>query len=245
MLREVEEFLKELGDIANKHTNMYYSHDIDIPPTEVKSFEDAINKLKNRTDIICPINSKYAGLVKGALEHAEGETFEDVLWKLDPYIRRGQYIELLWMATCIFLAKDLEQLEKLAECRFILAPPGIYDLWERRKEELEKTGYRTFVCPDISLIDEYCNNLELKDYVVERAKDIAIKYFKKTYLHPKYRNAKYVIPACIFIAAITEGQPTLREKVASICKCRESTIRKWYGEICKELDIDIIDLIMT
>lgn len=137
MLKEVKRFLEEIGDLSNKHTNCYFPWDHIDPPTDVENFPDAIKKLKVRTELIAPTNPVYIGLIKGALDKANGETFEDVYNKLGGYIRRGQYVELLWMATCIFLAKNTKQLEMLANQRMILAPPGIYELWKKRKKELQ------------------------------------------------------------------------------------------------------------
>ena len=150
MIEEVEEFLKNLEIPEQKkpdalniidslfHATMgYYYHDKDIPPTEVGSFEEAISQMENLSD---PLGKPvYAGLVKGALEHAEGKTFKEVS-ELRRYIRRGQYIELLCIATCIFLAENVKQLESMTQEWELLGHPGIYKLWEKRKEEITNRG---------------------------------------------------------------------------------------------------------
>lgn len=147
MLEEVEEFLKDLEIPEQKKpdalniidslfyvTMGYYYHDKDIPPTEVKYFEDAISQMENLLD---PLGKPvYAGLVKGALEHAKGKTFKEVS-ELRRYIRRGQYIELLCIATCIFLAENIKQLESMTQEWELLGHPGIYELWKKRKEEIK------------------------------------------------------------------------------------------------------------
>ena len=147
MLEEVEEFIENLEIPEQKkpdalnllgsllHATMgYYHHDKNIPPTKVGSLEEAINCMEGLID---PIGSPvYAGLVKGALEHAEGKTFKEI-YELRRYIRRGQYVELLWMATCIFLAENVKQLESMTQECELLGQPGIYELWKQQKEKLK------------------------------------------------------------------------------------------------------------
>ena len=146
MLKKVEEFLNNIQIPKEKKpdalsiesllyaTMEHYYHDKDIPPTKVGSSEEAINRMNNLTG---PIGSPAdVGLVKEALEHAEGKTFEEI-YKLRGYIRRGQYVEFLWIATCIFLAENVKQLESMThECE-LLGHPRIYELWKRRKEEIK------------------------------------------------------------------------------------------------------------
>ena len=146
MLKKVEEFLENLEIPEQKkpdalsldnllHATMgYYHHDKDIPPIKVVNFEDALAQMKNLSG---PIGNKTdVGLVKGALEHSEGKTFKEVS-ELRRYIRRGQYVELLWMATCIFLAEDVKQLESMTQECELLGQPGIYKIWKERKEEIK------------------------------------------------------------------------------------------------------------
>ena len=147
MLKEVKEFLKNteipeqkkpaalnITESLLRATMGHYYHDKDIPPTKVKDFEDAISQMENLSD---PLGKPvYAGLVKGALEYAEGKTFEE-MYKLGRYIRRGQYIELLWMATCIFLAENTKQLESMTQECELLGHHGIYELWKKRNEEIK------------------------------------------------------------------------------------------------------------
>lgn len=57
------------------------------------------------------------------------------IFPLGKYIRRAQYNELIWLATCISLA-DVKQLDLISSVRF-LGSPGIYEFWEKRKVELK------------------------------------------------------------------------------------------------------------
>ena len=146
MLKEVEEFIENLEIPEQKkpdalsidsllHATMgHYHHDKNIPPTKVGSLEEAISRMAGLTG---PIGSSAdVGLVKEALKHAEGKTFKEVL-ELRRYIRRGQYVELLWMATCIFLATSVKQLESMTQECELLGQPGIYELWKQQKEKLK------------------------------------------------------------------------------------------------------------
>lgn len=78
--------------------------------------------------------------------------------------------------------------------------------------ELEIQGCRTYVCPNISLIDEKGKELSLKDGTIKRAKELAIKYFKDTYNKPHYSHARYLLPSFICIASIMEGDYILQKK---------------------------------
>lgn len=105
---------------------------------------------------------------------------------------------------------------------------------------LEREGCKVFVCPNISLIYEFCKRLNLTDAVAECAKEMAIDYFKKTYHSPKYSSAKPVIIACIYIASITKNEPKNQLELGEICGCSYFSIRKWYRAVADELDIEII-----
>ena len=55
-------------------------------------------------------------------------------------------------------------------------------------KELEKQACKTFVCPNLSLIDKKGRGLQLNGATIKRAKDLAIEYFKKTYRDHHYSS---------------------------------------------------------
>lgn len=107
-------------------------------------------------------------------------------------------------------------------------------------KELEIQGCRTFVCPNISLIEEKGKELLLKDSTIKRAKDMAIEYFKKTYHRPHYSSAKHLLPAFIYIASVLEGERRFQKEVAEAFGTANVTITKWYRDIVETMGLTII-----
>ena len=114
------------------------------------------------------------------------------------------------------------------------------DIVDGRRKELEKRACKTFVCPNLSLIDEKGKQLQLKDETIKRAKDMAIEYFKKTYRNPHYSSAKHLLPAFTYIASIIEGERRTQWSIEQVYGINSVTIRKWYRDISNVLNIDII-----
>lgn len=109
----------------------------------------------------------------------------------------------------------------------------------QKVKELEIQGCRTFVCPNLSLINERGKDLNLKEETIERAKNLAVEYFKKTYHRPHYSSAKHLLPAFIYVASILEGEKIYQTDVAKVFGMSHSTIRKWYHDITDTLSIDV------
>jgi len=109
----------------------------------------------------------------------------------------------------------------------------------QKVKELEIQGCRTFVCPNLSIINEKGKELNLKEEIIERAKGLAIEYFKMTYHRPHYSSAKYLLPAFIYVASVLEGEKICQADVAKVFEMSHSTIRKWYYDITDTLSIDV------
>lgn len=105
--------------------------------------------------------------------------------------------------------------------------------------ELEKQGCRTFVCPNISLIDEKGKELSLKDGTIKRAKELAMKYFKDTYHKPHYSSARHLLPSFICVASIMEGDNRFQKEIAEVFGTTNVTITKWNRNIVKTMGLDI------
>lgn len=110
---------------------------------------------------------------------------------------------------------------------------------EKNVQELEMQAYKTFVCPNIGIIDEKGKVLGLKNDTIERAKNIAIEYFKKTYHKPRYSSAKYVFPAFIYIASILEDDIRPQTQISIVFSTTTVTIKRWYKEIVNTLNIEL------
>jgi transcription initiation factor TFIIIB Brf1 subunit/transcription initiation factor TFIIB len=107
-------------------------------------------------------------------------------------------------------------------------------------KELEIQGCRTFVCPNINLIEEKGKELLLKDSTIKRAKDMAIGYFKKTYSRPHYSSAKHLLPAFIYVASILEGDRRFQKEIAEVFGTTNVTITKWYRDIVETMGLTIV-----
>lgn len=105
--------------------------------------------------------------------------------------------------------------------------------------ELEIQGCRTYVCPNISLIDEKGKELSLKEGTIKRAKELAIKYFKDTYHKPHYSSARHLLPSFICVASIMEGDNRFQKEIAEVFGTTNVTITKWNRNIVKTMDLDI------
>lgn len=107
----------------------------------------------------------------------------------------------------------------------------------RNVVELERMGCKTFVCPNISLIEETCKNEGIRDDIIERAREIAIEYFKKTYHNPRYTSAIYVLPATVYISCRLKGDKRSQTDIGRMFGVSHTVIKKWYRDIMKELNI--------
>jgi len=110
-----------------------------------------------------------------------------------------------------------------------------------RREELENKAYETFVCPNLSLIDIRGRELKLNDATIERAKDLAIEYFKRTRRDHHYSSVKYLLPAFTYIATIIEDERRTQLDIGNVYGVTRVTIRKWYLDIMSVLDINIVN----
>lgn len=117
-------------------------------------------------------------------------------------------------------------------------------------KDIEILACKTFVCPNLSLIDEKGKILLLNDDTIKNAKNLAIEYFKKTYHRPPYSSAKFLLPAFIYITSVIESKKCPEERrtqreICTVFEIKEPTIRKWTHHIIDELKIDIIKDIYT
>jgi hypothetical protein len=104
-------------------------------------------------------------------------------------------------------------------------------------KELEMEGCRTFVCPNLSTMEEICKEANVGANVIERSKSMAFEYFKRTYHRPRYSSARHVIPAIVYIASILEGEKRSKVKIAKTFGVSYITVRKWQPDVMEVLDI--------
>lgn len=108
-------------------------------------------------------------------------------------------------------------------------------------KELKIQGYKKFICPNISLIDDICKDYNIREDIIEKTKDIAIEYFKKTYDNPPYSSAVHVLPAAFYIASRLKGEKRSQKDVALKFYTTVVTIKKWYINIMIVLDIKTLE----
>lgn len=114
------------------------------------------------------------------------------------------------------------------------------DTPQERRKDLDKQACRTFVCPNLSLMDEKGKELGLRDVTIKKAKDMAIEYFRKAYQMPHYSSVKHLLPAFMYIASIMEKDRRTQWDMEIAYNVNSATIRKWYKDISSVLDIKII-----
>lgn len=106
-------------------------------------------------------------------------------------------------------------------------------------EHLETQAYELFVYPNLALIEENCKKLGLKDETIKKAKDLAIKYIKKTYHQPRYSHIKFLLPAFVYIASILNDDRRTQREIAEAFGVTSTLIRKWYLHIVDVMNIEI------
>lgn len=104
-------------------------------------------------------------------------------------------------------------------------------------KKLEILACRTFVCPNINLIDEKGEELGLKEETIKRSREMAIEYFKKTYHQPHYSSARNVLPSIVYMAAIIEDDRRIQSDIARIFDVTSPTINKWCKDVMSVLNI--------
>ncbi|MDP2755655.1 MAG: hypothetical protein Q8P40_14875 [Nitrospirota bacterium] len=109
------------------------------------------------------------------------------------------------------------------------------------RQELEILGCRTFVCPNLKIIDEKCKELHLRKDTIEKAKDLALQYFKKTYKSPRYSSAKHLLASFVYIAVKLKCEKRYHYEIEEAFGTNHVTINKWYHDIVETLDIEVDD----
>ncbi len=105
--------------------------------------------------------------------------------------------------------------------------------------KLEMQGCRTFVCPNLSIIEEKGKELNLREDTIKRSKDMATEFFKKTYHKPHYSSARHVVPGIVYAACVLEYDKRLREDIAETFGVSGCTVTKWYRDVIRTLDIEV------
>jgi transcription initiation factor TFIIIB Brf1 subunit/transcription initiation factor TFIIB len=108
-------------------------------------------------------------------------------------------------------------------------------------KKLEIQGCRKFVCPNLGMIEEKCKDANIREDIIERSKNMAVEYFKKTYHNPHYSSARHVLPAIVYIASILEGDKKSKVYIAKVFDVSYITVRKWQPDIMKVLDIEKLE----
>lgn len=108
-------------------------------------------------------------------------------------------------------------------------------------KNLEMKGCRTFICPNLNLMEIKCKELNIREDIIERSKSMAFEYFKKTYHKPHYSSARHVMPAIVYVACILEGYKISKVKIAKMFSTSTVTVRKWYVDIMEVLSIKTLE----
>ncbi len=95
--------------------------------------------------------------------------------------------------------------------------------------------------PDLNLIEKGGKTLGLNNQVIKRAKDLAVKYFKKIYFKSNYPQAtEDIIPSLLYLASIIENDGRNQMEISLVFNVSESYISRWYRKILDALDMKLI-----
>jgi transcription initiation factor TFIIIB Brf1 subunit/transcription initiation factor TFIIB len=108
-------------------------------------------------------------------------------------------------------------------------------------KKLEIQGCRKFVCSNLSIMEEKCKAANIRYDIIERSKNMASEYFRKTYRRPHYSSARHVIPAIVYIASILEGDKKSKVYISKIFGVSYITVGKWQPDVMKVLDIEKLE----
>lgn len=93
--------------------------------------------------------------------------------------------------------------------------------------------------PNLKIIDEKCKELHLRKDTIEKAKDLALQYFKKTYKSPRYSSAKHLLASFVYIAMMLKCEKRYQNEIEEAFGTTHVTINKWYHDIVDTLDIEV------
>lgn len=99
---------------------------------------------------------------------------------------------------------------------------------------------REFICPDLSQIDKIGKNLNLRVSTIEKAKELAVRYFRATYQNHHYTHIEYVFPALIYDASIINKDRRTQMDISMASNVSEAHISKYHRDILKTLGIKLI-----
>ncbi len=107
-------------------------------------------------------------------------------------------------------------------------------------KDLEVRACKEFVCPNICTIDEKCKELNLNFNIIEKVKEMAVEYLKKTYHTPRYSHIKYLMPSFVYLGSIIGGDKRSQLEISMIFGVTITTMIKWNYDIINILELDII-----
>lgn len=108
-----------------------------------------------------------------------------------------------------------------------------------KTKDLEIQACKTFVCPNLDIIEQKGKELYLSNETIERAKDLAIRYLKKTYHFPRYSHIKYLLPSFVYITSVLDHDKRSQVKISETFGISLVTIRKWNEDIADTLELEL------
>jgi transcription initiation factor TFIIIB Brf1 subunit/transcription initiation factor TFIIB len=109
-------------------------------------------------------------------------------------------------------------------------------------KKLEMKGCKTFVCPNLSIMEDRCKELNINTGTIEKSKSMAIEFFKKTYHKPHYSSARHVIPSIVYIVCMLEGEKRSKKEIAKAFGGSHVTLKKWQIYVMKTMGIKELKL---
>lgn len=110
------------------------------------------------------------------------------------------------------------------------------DMRRDRKISISDLSTYSFYLDDINRIGK---DLNLKDTTIEKAKSLAIRYFRATDRDHYYPYYKQLLPSFVYTSSIIEDDKRSQLEVYNVSGVAEVLIDRWYNDILRTFDTDV------
>jgi len=105
-------------------------------------------------------------------------------------------------------------------------------------KELEIKACKTFVCPNLTLLELKGRELGLSQEAIRKTKQMGIEFLKKTYHRPPYAYVKSIFPALLYMGGWLNDEVLSQKKCAEVFDYTSPICKKWFTIISAELQIN-------
>jgi len=103
--------------------------------------------------------------------------------------------------------------------------------------ELEKKACHYFACPNVNYIDNFVMDKNPSPDFIDKANELTMKLYRKTYHMPPFTSYKNATAACLYVASIITREKIDQHTIAEYFDISIVTLRKYYKIVVKELEL--------